>query len=846
MYQFSLAEPQTVVFDGAGWPLIPSALVKVSTGEVLGNINNHHEYELAAGDYRIEVANSSDIGGYSFSSYVQLAEGSIRSKWESIGGPGSGLGLPISAPQCDGSLCWQDFQGGQVMSAGGSAWTTKDGIRAAWVASGAGSGVLGAPVRDLGCGLKDGACYQEFEHGSVYWMADSSVRTVLKPIRDTWGANGGEGNWLGYPTNDQQCDVASGVCWQDFQGGQVMSSGGSAWTTSAAIRAYWMTAGGPSGDLGAPVGGLESYGSGLGQGFAGGSVFWSEGTGAHAVLGPIRNGYGQLGWFNGFGYPTEEQHCQDGVCWQKFGSGELMSVGTWVSTTSDEIRTYWLSHGGPGGGLGMPASGWIGLRDGGSAQIFQNGTVYSTADGVFAVYPPVRDVWGGNGYETGWMGYPTSDSTCDADTGVCWQKFEHGQIMSANGGAWTTSTEIRTYWVNHGGPSGDLGMPTSGWIGLRDGGSAQIFQNGTVYATADGVFAVYPPVRDVWGGNGYETGWMGYPTSDSTCEDGVCWQKFEHGQIMTSAGGAWTTSNGIRSYWLSHGGPGGDLGMPSSGWISLRDGGSAQIFQNGTVYSTADGVFAVYPPIRDAWGANGYETGWMGYPTSDSTCDADKGVCWQKFEHGQLAKTAAGVWTTTDAIRVRWLAVGGSTGSLGNPTGGFETYTDGKSQSFEHGSIFWSEATGAHAVRTPIRTAYLRAGGQSGDLGYPTAEQECQDDVCWQNFEHGQIVAVDDEAWVTSDAVRVRWLALGGSTSDLGNPSGDLVAYSDGTSQAFEHGSMFWSDAAGAHAVVAPVLGVYVSADSNAGSYGYPTAEMSCTETACQQEFGGGTISAAK
>ncbi|MBU4092698.1 MAG: VWD domain-containing protein, partial [Actinobacteria bacterium] len=71
VYPFSLVEPKTVVFDGGGWPLLRSALVNASTGEVLGGIHNHHEYNLGVGDYRVEVANTADIGGYSFRSFVK-------------------------------------------------------------------------------------------------------------------------------------------------------------------------------------------------------------------------------------------------------------------------------------------------------------------------------------------------------------------------------------------------------------------------------------------------------------------------------------------------------------------------------------------------------------------------------------------------------------------------------------------------------------------------------------------------------------------------------------------------------------------------------------------------------
>ena len=47
----------------------------------------------------------------------------------------------------------------------------------------------------------------------------------------------------------------------------------------------------------------------------------------------------------------------------------------------------------------------------------------------------------------------------------------------------------------------------------------------------------------------------------------------------------------------------------------------------------------------------------------------------------------------------------------------------GCSQEFEHGTLYWSPASGTHAVMGALRDAYRAQGGENGKLGYPIAEQ---------------------------------------------------------------------------------------------------------------------------
>src|SRR5205807_618257 len=96
-------------------------------------------------------------------------------------------------------------------------------------------------------------------------------------------------------------------------------------------------------------------------------------------------------------------------------------------------------------------------------------------------------------------------------------------------------------------------------------------------------------------------------------------------------------------------------------------------FQQGSIYwSPQTGAWSVHGLIHAYWASQGYERGPLGYPLNDET-DAP------------------------------------------GPAGA--RYND-----FSNGSVYWSAGTGAHAVKGPIRTAWLGTDGTAGPLGLPTAD----------------------------------------------------------------------------------------------------------------------------
>ena len=128
-------------------------------------------------------------------------------------------------------------------------------------------------------------------------------------------------------------------------------------------------------------------------------------------------------------------------------------------------------------------------------------------------------------------------------------------------------------------------------------------------------------------------------------------------------------------------------------------------------------MHAVTGGVRAVWGASGWETGAYGYPTTDMICGLAGGGCGQQFQGGAIYwSPATGVHAITGGIRAVWGASGWETGAYGYPT------TDmicglaggGCGQQFQGGAIYWSPATGVHAVTGGIRAVWGASGWETG------------------------------------------------------------------------------------------------------------------------------------
>lgn len=148
-----------------------------------------------------------------------------------------------------------------------------------------------------------------------------------------------------------------------------------------------------------------------------------------------------------------------------------------------------------------------------------------------------------------------------------------------------------------------------------------------------------------------------------------------------------------------------------------------------------------------------------------------------------------------------------------------------------------------------IAAEYSAEGGSTGPLGAAIAADTCTtaSTSCLRQYADGTIYwssATGADAVI--GAIDVAYRASGGPSGPLGYPSSDLIQVTSnpngaGSGQSFQQGTIYRS-AAGAFPVVAEVRAAYWAAGSNSGSLGWPTGVLSCTAGACSQPFQGGSI----
>jgi hypothetical protein len=228
-----------------------------------------------------------------------------------------------------------------------------------------------------------------------------------------------------------------------------------------------------------------------------------------------------------------------------------------------------------------------------------------------------------------------------------YQQFQNGFVIySPASGAHVTRGGIRTAYQQAGFENGVLGYPTTDELGgLKDGGFYQMYQGGAIiWSPKTGAYISTGAIRDAWGKYGFENGRMGYPTSNPypTINGGMT-QDYQGGAIVWSpVSGAHISVGGIRTVWAEMGFEKSQLGYPTSDELTgLKDGGVYQMYQGGAiVWSPASGSYPSMGGIRTAWGAQGFENGKLGYPTSNEYASGNGSVT-QNYQGGKITWSPA-------------------------------------------------------------------------------------------------------------------------------------------------------------------------------------------------------------
>jgi hypothetical protein len=202
--------------------------------------------------------------------------------------------------------------------------------------------------------------------------------------------------------------------------------------------------------------------------------------------------------------------------------------------------------------------------------------------------------------------------------------------------------------------------------------------------------------------NGCQPGWSCWSARYGSYSDGLNQVLADTGGtgFWTSGtscpGGSGTTGGAIDAKYRALGGCGSLLGVPKSNELGTPDGvGRYTVFERGSIYWTAaTGAFEVHGVIRDQWKALAWESGPLGYPIADEATTPDGTGRYNVFERGSIYWTeATGAHEVLGAIRDKWKEAGWEAGALGYPTSGEYDVPGGRKSDFQHGSITWDAAT---------------------------------------------------------------------------------------------------------------------------------------------------------
>jgi uncharacterized protein with LGFP repeats len=331
----------------------------------------------------------------------------------------------------------------------------------------------------------------------------------------------------------------------------------------AAITQAWDAGGGATGPLGDKDGGVYPVGAGFGQNFAGGKIFFTPDTGAHAMQGAILDKYESLGGpaDGDLGFPTIDE-----------GDGKAPGSRNTTFSAADKPVIFWTPDagaivvrgalnaawdklGGSAGTLGVPTGDEV-YRGDDVSQTFSGGQVtWNRKTNAFTTTPPeLADQLAGlavpgdvttaidaarraAGGPLGPLGAEDGGQYKIGDDGTG-QNFAGGKIFySPATGANVLTGQVLAKYESVGGPGGDLGFPTSN---ETDGGIAPMSMI-TTFAAADqpvifwtpdyGAVIVRGAMNAAWAKLGGATGQLGAPTADQTQNGDVISQKFSGGAI---------------------------------------------------------------------------------------------------------------------------------------------------------------------------------------------------------------------------------------------------------------------------------------------------------------------------
>jgi hypothetical protein len=217
--------------------------------------------------------------------------------------------------------------------------------------------------------------------------------------------------------------------------------------------------------------------------------------------------------------------------------------------------------------------------------------------------------------------------------------------------------------------------------------------------------------------------------------------------------GSHSVQGAILDKYRYFGGPAGVVGYPLSNELPTPGVfGRYNIFQYGAIYwSPPTGAHGIRGAIWQTWGALGFESSFLGFPTTDELPTPGRVGAYNAFSAGSIYwSPGTGAHSIGGAIRDQWARLGWENSRLGFPRTNEFPIPGGRAQDFECGSIQWSPARGTTVVGcaapTPPPAPRLTVSQQN-------AQKSASDYLKYMSFSRsGLIHQLEFEGYSTGDA----------------------------------------------------------------------------------------------
>lgn len=253
------------------------------------------------------------------------------------------------------------------------------------------------------------------------------------------------------------------------------------------------------------------------------------------------------------------------------------------------------------------------------------------------------------------------------------------------------------------------------------------------------------------------------------------------------------------------------IGSPKGGFV-INENGYFRPYVNATIFAQADAfgkatvAYEVHWDILKKYLAMGGDRSKLGCPATDELWTSDRSCRFNTFTSGAIyCNSKTGTCVVNGEIYKKRMTMDGAEGVMGFPVSDETLTTGGVTlfNMFSHGgAIYYTVTRGAFWIYGDIYKRWMACGGEMGELGYPTSDEEyAPDEVCHFNkFSDGGAIYSTPEygAVKVGGNIYKRLMALGGDSGYLGNPITDEIpgkyntCYND-----FSGGSIWWHTSIG-------------------------------------------------